>query len=164
MRTTRLRIVAYFLLSTLSAGANAETWTRYANPRFGTVAEYPSDLFRAQRAPDNGDGQSFVARDGAKLVVFGGYNIDNARSADYETFLRKADGDAYATVTYRASGADWLVLSGRRGSSVFYERYLFRDDVIHGLVATYPVSSKSTYDPIVARMARSLTSGEPALR
>jgi hypothetical protein len=58
------------------------------------------------------------------------------------------------------AGTNWLVLSGNRGDSVFYEKYVFAHgkdvDRIHGLVVTYGNGLKSVYDPIVARMARSL--------
>jgi hypothetical protein len=48
------------------------------------------------------------------------------------------------------------VLSGNRGDSVYYERYLFVGDVILGVTITYPRAAKASYDPIVARIARSL--------
>lgn len=162
MRSTHVTILAGLLLAALPAALNAQTWSRYANPRFGTTAEYPAGKLRAERAPDNGDGQSFVGRDGARLAIFGAYNVNNAGPPEYEKFLRDSGGDSYAAVTYRASGADWLVLSGARGSQIFYEKYLFRDHVVHGLVVTYPLSLKASYDPIVARIARSLAAGDNA--
>jgi hypothetical protein len=60
----------------------------------------------------------------------------------------------------RASGSNWLVLSGYRGTSIFYEKYIFakRKDVdeIHGFVMTYGRDAKAVYDPIAARIARTL--------
>jgi hypothetical protein len=139
--------------------AAAETWKLYVNVRFGTAAEYPADLFRPGPPPDNGDGQAFTAADGAELRIFAHYNVDNDTPAQQEAFLRSAGPD-YTDVTYRATGKNSLVLSGYRGDSIFYEKYIFAgrkgDGVIHALTVTYPRDAKAVYDPIVARMARSL--------
>jgi hypothetical protein len=52
------------------------------------------------------------------------------------------------------------VLSGYRGASIFYEKYVFAKrkdvDAIHGFVMTYGRDAKAVYDPIVARIARTL--------
>jgi hypothetical protein len=60
----------------------------------------------------------------------------------------------------RASRSKWLVLSGYRGASIFYEKYIFAKrkdaDLIHALVITYGRDAKVVYDPIVARIARTL--------
>jgi hypothetical protein len=141
--------------------AGAEAWKLYLNARYGTAAEYPADRFRPERPPENGDGQSFMAKDGAKLAIFASLNVDGDTPATYEAFLRGASSD-YDEVTLRASGSNWLVLSGYRGGSIFYERYIFvkRKDVdtIHGFVITYGRDAKAVYDPIAARIARTLHS------
>ena len=153
------RFLAGLLLIASVQEAAATTWKVYANARYGTVAEYPADLFRPGRPPDNGDGQSFTAKDGAQLAIFAGFNIADHTPANYEQFLRGGGSD-YQNVTYRAAGADWLVLSGNRGDSIYYEKYIFAHrqdvDVIHGLVVSYGRGAKVLYDPLVARMARSL--------
>jgi hypothetical protein len=159
MRSKIIRFLAGLLLLAGAREAAAETWRVYANARYGTVAEYPADRFRPGRPPDNGDGQGFTAKDGAELSIFGGLNINNDTPATYEQFLRSSGTD-YQNVTYRASGGNWLVLSGYRDDTIFYEKYLFAKGkdvgVIHGLVVTYPRQAKAVYDPIAARMAKSL--------
>jgi hypothetical protein len=159
MRSKIIRFLAGLLLLAGACEAAAETWKVYANARYGTIAEYPADRFRPGRPPDNGDGQGFTAKDGAQLSIFGSLNINNETPATYEQFLRSGSSD-YQNVTYRASGSNWLVLSGYRDDTIFYEKYLFAKgkdiDVIHGLVVTYPRAAKAVYDPIVARMAQSL--------
>jgi hypothetical protein len=164
MRLLAMAMLAFLAILPRPAGAAAEKWTHYANPRFGTFAEYPSGRFEALPPPENGDGQSFKARDGAALAIFGSNNIDDFTPASYETFLRSGDGGNYAHVTYRASGDDWLVLSGLRGNDVFYEKYLFRGDITHGLVVTYPQTLKAEYNPIAARIAKSLGAGRVEYR
>jgi hypothetical protein len=153
-----IAILAGPLLVAPASEAAAETWKLYVNARYGTAAEYPADRFHPGRPPDNGDGQAFRAADGAELRIYAGWNIDDHTPADYETFLRSGDSD-YTDVTYRATGNNWLVLSGYRGDSIYYEKYLFtkgKNGAIHALTATYPRDAKAVYDPIVARMARSL--------
>jgi len=137
--------------------ARAESWLAYVNPRFGSVIEYP-DRFRALRPPDNGDGQAFEAADGARLTISGSHNINDDTPASYEKFLRESGDGAYADVTYRASGPDWLVLSGRRGGDTYYERILFDQagETIHHLSITYPPAFRNAYGPIIPRLSRSL--------
>lgn len=155
MRSAIAPIAALLLLGLASAVVAAESWKTYANPRFGTFAEYPADRFHPLPPPENGDGQSYSAADGATLAIFGSYNVENWTPAGYEKMIR-ANGSEYADVSYRASGADWLVLSGSRGENIYYERYLFVGDEIHGVVIAYPRAAKASYDPIVARIAQSL--------
>jgi hypothetical protein len=172
MTTMRARIMEFpaaflsaflvgLLLVVSAREGTAETWKLDLNARYGTAAEYPAERFRPERPPENGDGQSFTARDGAKLAIFASLNVDDDTPATYEAFLRSASSD-YSEVTLRASGSNWLVLSGYRGASIFYERYIFvkRKDVdtIHGFVITYGRDAKAVYDPIAARIARTLHS------
>jgi hypothetical protein len=157
MRLLKRAIFACLLTLTSLSCAQAENWTVYGNPRFGVFAEYPADLFQPLPPPENGDGLSFRSRDGASLAIFGSNNIDGASPAAYESSLRSGGGDDYANVTYRASGAGWLVLSGLRGSDIFYEKYLFSRDLVLGMVMTYPQALKAEYDPIAARIAKSLS-------
>ena len=68
-------------------------------------------------------------------------------------------------VTYQAHGDDWFVISGTKGDGIFYERYMLShgkemaEGFVEGFVMSYPAALKQTYDPIVARMAKSFRSG-----
>jgi hypothetical protein len=154
-----MAVLARLLLVSPVPEAAGETWKLYVNARYGTAAEYPADRFHPWRPPDNGDGQSFTADDGAALAIFASLNVDNDTPAAHEAFLRSGSSD-YSDVIYRATGKDWLVLSGHRGDSIFYEKYIFAKGkdigVIHALVVTYRRDTKAIYDPIAARMAKSL--------
>ncbi len=156
MRTIQLAILACLMTLTGPLSAQAEKWATYGNARFGAWADYPAERFVALPPPENGDGQAFKARDGASLTIYGGYNINDETPASYEASLYPGKDDDKTKVTYRAKGTDWLVLSGTRGNDVFYEKYLFREDIIHAMILTYPQSLKTTYDPIAARIAQSL--------
>jgi hypothetical protein len=149
-------------LATLASPAFAqarETWKTYFNDRFGVSIEYPS-RFKPGRPPDNNDGQSFSADDGAELAVWGSFNALEHDVAGLEAFLRE-DMKPDEKITYRAAANNWLVLSGTRGDSVFYTRYILshRNEVENGFRISYPASLAATYDPIVARIAKSLKPG-----
>jgi hypothetical protein len=70
-------LIAALLLFCIAGASAAESWKTYANPRFGTFADYPADRFHPLPPPENGDGQSFGADDGATLAIFGSYNVEN---------------------------------------------------------------------------------------
>jgi len=156
-----LTAAALAWLAAAVSGASAdERWTTYANDRFGTSLSYPADVFDMQPPPENDDGRMLVAADGAKILVFGGYNIDNETIASKRASLKGLD---YALTSYNATGRNWFVVSGHRAiaglDSIFYEKYVISaaSETIHSLIVTYPAKSKARYDPIVDRVAASFT-------
>jgi serine/threonine-protein kinase len=159
MISRRTLLSAAILALPESAAAQQEAWTTYRNARFGTTIEYPA-RFRPGRPPDNNDGLSFVAADGATLSVWGSLNAMEHDIAGLEKFLRE-DLDAGERITYRAAGRNWLVLSGTRGERVFYRRHVLshRNEVVNAFEISYPHSLATSYDPIVARLSKSLRSG-----
>lgn len=138
--------------------AVAEDWTGYVNDRFGTAIDYPADLFEMLPPPDNDDGRSFAVRNGeGGFFVFASYNVFEWTLAELlEDDL--ASGD-YGSVTYRRTGDDWYVLSGHRGDDIFYRKVILAGDVIHFFEATYPRAQRKSFDPVIARMAKSLSPG-----
>jgi hypothetical protein len=154
-------------LTTISCGAVAqpratstpETWKTYFNDRYGTTIDYPT-RFKPGPPPDNNDGQSFTADDGAELAVWGSLNALDHDVAGLEAFLRENPKEG-ETITYRAAGKNWLVLSGTRKDGVFYARYLFshKSEVVNAFRIIYPAALASAYGPIVARLAKSLHAG-----
>jgi len=142
--------------------AAAESWRTYRNARFGTSIEYP-DRFRPGRPPDNGGGLGFTSADGASFSVYGSHNALEHDLPGLESFVR-AERPAGERITYAARGSDWFVLSGTRGDSTFYERYLLshRGRIVNGFVMEYPSRLQTIYGAIVTRMSRSLRAGRGA--
>jgi hypothetical protein len=155
----RLWLLSALLMALPSVAAAQDSWTTYRNTRFGTSIEYPS-RFHAGRPPDNNDGQSFTASDGAQLAVWGSLNALEHDVAGLEAFLRE-DPKEGETITYRAAGKNWLVLSGTRKDRVFYARHLFshKGAVVNAFEISYPAALAASYNPIVARIAKSLRPG-----
>ena len=153
-----LAFAALAWLAVANSGASADQgWTTYVNDRFGTTLSYPTDAFVMQPPPDNDDGRTLLSADGAQILVFGGYNIDNQTLAAKRASLTGPD---YAGVAYRAAGKTWFVVSGHRAAdgvdTIFYEKYIVSAETIHSLIVTYPAALKARYDPIAARVADSL--------
>ncbi|MDH4989205.1 hypothetical protein QEZ47_27610 [Aminobacter anthyllidis] len=125
----------------------------YTNARFGTSVTFPLEIFpdRAE-PPENGDGITFLAADGASLAIYGSNN------ALEQTPKQLADMSSEGLeVTYRKLGKDWVVLSGNDGTDIFYHRLEFgRAGVIHAFLLKYPASAKARYDPLVSAIAESL--------
>ena len=124
-------------------------WQIYVNDRFGTSFAFPADIFAPAAAPENGDGRRFVAED-ATLEVYAWHNIDSETAATLKRRLMGSDG--YTDVTYSPSGRSWLVLSGYRGDNIFYEKYFFRGDTVHGFGIEFPADEKPFYGPIIEQI------------
>ncbi len=88
------------------------------------------------------------------------YNTLDFNVAGYRDFILK-NLEAGAVVTYQARGDDWFVISGTKGADIFYERYMLshKAELTESFGMSYPAALKATYDPIVARMAKSFRPG-----
>lgn len=136
-----------------------EIWLTYQNDRYGTTIDYP-ERFKPQPPPDADDGRQFKSGDGAVFTVSASYNALDFDLAGYQAFiLEHRDADV---VTYQAHGKDWFVISGTRGTDIFYERHLFTHgaQMTEDFVLSYPAALRATYDPIAARMAKSFRPGK----
>ena len=131
-------------------------WQSYVNDRFGTSLIFPADLFTPGEAPTNGDGRRFLASD-ATLEVYAWNNVDGETAGSLKRRLIGSEG--YENVTYSPSGSNWLVLSGYRGDNIFYEKYFFRGEAVHGFGIEFPESAKPRYAPVVERIEDSFRAG-----
>ncbi len=108
--TLLVRGVVLLLLCAVSSGAQEQTEKEYCNARFGFCFSYPAH-FEMDPPPENDDGRVLRDGDGCVVTAWGGYNVLEETLAEAMT-SRSADFD---TVTYRAKGKNWFVLSGYRG-------------------------------------------------
>lgn len=157
----KLAFAAMVIAALLTAGAaRADTWQLYQNDRYGTTIDYP-DIFRMQPPPDADDGRTFKSADGAVFKVAASYNALDFTIASYRDFVIK-NLDRGSRVTYEAHGDNWFVISGTNGGELFYEKHVLSHaaQMTEEFVISYPAAVKQTYDPIVARMAKSLRSGK----
>ncbi len=143
-----------------AAPARADNWLTYHNDRYGTTIDYP-DQFKAEPPPDSNDGRKFTSTDGAQFSVYASYNALDFNLAKFLDFALK-NLDPGQVVTYKTHGDGWFVISGTNGANIFYERHLLSHggQMTEGFSMSYPAASKLTYDPIVARMAKSFRVGK----
>ncbi|MCB6179095.1 hypothetical protein LHP98_13300 [Rhodobacter sp. Har01] len=68
----------------------------------------------------------------------------------------------YDQVSCEAAGNSWYVLSGLNGGDIFYRKVLFDTSAgtIHVFEITYPSDQNGIYDPMVTRMAKSLSGAD----
>ncbi|MEF2071476.1 hypothetical protein [Consotaella aegiceratis] len=151
LKRPALLAVCSALVLISAGGARADDLT-YHNSRFGTSATFPVDAFpQRMPAPTNGDGMAWRSDDGAELYIYARRNAGNETPADVIAG-REAEDD----VTYKASGKSWAVVSGYRNDKIFYERYIFRGDLVHSVAVLYPPDLRSTYDPLVGPVTMTL--------
>ena len=143
----------------VQAGAGDLGWSRYTNARFGASADIPMALFVPERAPDDGDGQSFQSGEDAAIIrVYG--SLYSATADSFFAYARSTIAEAAndgLTVTYKTSGSAFFVYCGLKRDRIVYSKTIFGcKDVAETVEIEYPASSKSLYDPLVARIAGSL--------
>ncbi len=140
-----------------ATAAKADSWLTYQNDRYGTTIDYP-DVFKMQPPPGSDDGRAFKSADGADFTVSASYFALDYTIAKYRDYIVN-NLDAGSTITYETRGKNWFVISGTKTDSIFYEKHLLSHGMNEDFVMSYPASRKEIYDPIVARMAKSLRSG-----
>ncbi len=143
----------------LANSAHADNWLTYHNDRYGTTIDYPNQ-FKAEPPPGSDDGRTFKSADGARFSVYASYNALDFDVAKFQDSTLK-NLDPSEAVTYKAHGDNWFVISGTKGSDIFYERHLLSHggQMTEGFSISYPAAAKQSYDPIVARMAKSFRAG-----
>ena len=122
-------------------------WQTYVDPEFGMSISYPAGIL--PRQTESADGVIFSGED-AILEVSGIEMPDVRTSTDLRRAISTAPG--YENVTYSPRGDRWLVLSGYRGSDIFYEKFFVIDGTIVGFSFQYPEAERRFYDPLVEAM------------
>jgi hypothetical protein len=161
----KLGLIAMVTAILLAAtAAKADDWLTYQNDRYGTTIDYPA-VFKMQPPPDADDGRNFKTGDGADFTVSASYFAATYFAPDltvakYHNYIIK-NLDRGSTIIYERRGKDWFVISGVKGDGIFYEKHLLSHgaQMNEDFVMCYPAALKETYDPIVARMAKSLRPG-----
>ena len=153
-----MRIILLLLL--LCSPAFAAEWTTYSNPRFGASIDVPPGFVNDVPEPENGDGLTFHSADGkAELLVWGNNLVDADFNQDVAARLKSDMEDGW-NISYVAgvNGSGWQVYSGTREHRLLYAKSLSsckETQALHFRIE-YPEAQKTGFDPIVARLAKSL--------
>jgi hypothetical protein len=133
------------------AWAQAGDWEWYRSERFGYSLLYPADLLSPREESQNGQGMEFRSEDGkTKLKVLVVYNEDRVTPEQYRAAIIK-EFPQYGAIEYGPMGQSWFVLSGVRGTSVYYQKIMFAcgGRMINAFALTYPEEQKRGYDAVV---------------
>jgi serine/threonine-protein kinase len=151
-------ILALVLALAVPTAAHAASWRTYANERFGTTADVPSD-WQAGEAPANGDGLRFTSPDGqAWIIVSGALQVSDSVGEAMAILERPNEGEQ---ITYHHRETRLLVVSGLKRDRIFYRKSILscRDTVWNSVAIEYPASRKESFDGLVAEVAKSLRPG-----
>jgi hypothetical protein len=130
--------------------AQRTVYKTYTNARYNYSISYPSNLLVPQGEADNGDGQAFRSRDGsAEMRVYGSQNMGGGLEEAY------AEAQAGKNVTYKTFTRNWFVVSGYNNGKIFYQKTMFKDNVLKTFTIEYDEAQKSTYNAVTTRIARS---------
>jgi hypothetical protein len=151
-------ISAFFACRTGSSAAAAaasddSNWATYANSRFAYSICYPKNLLDPQGESENGDGQAFLAKDGARLLVYGSNNALNESINDVFNRTSSRLAGTSGKVTYKAVKPTWFALSGQHDSTIFYAKTLYAKDLIVSFEFTYDRSQSNVYNPVTAKLS-----------
>ncbi len=88
LRKTIIIFLATLLIASPCEYASADSYALYVNGRFGYSVKYPKFFKRSGRQSYNGDGVRMKGK-GAKLLIWGAYNVIYDDGKGYQKFLRK---------------------------------------------------------------------------
>jgi hypothetical protein len=128
----------------------------YNNARFGYSIEFPSDLLLMQTESDNGDGATFVSKNGsAEMRVWGQFNVLNRSVRDeYTEVLKRAN----TNFTYKRLLKNGFAISGISGYRIYYQKTIYRPGkggVFYTFTIEYPAAERAKFDAAVQRIAKS---------
>ena len=160
-----MRLALALLIAVLGLGpAHAAEWRKYVDPTFGYSITIPEDGFDAELGPGR-NGLTIYERDGrGQIDVYAIRNDDGLTLSEMKAALSTAD--RIERITYSRAGHSWLVVSGyyKRPADegtelIFYAKFMISKDgkSTAAFEASYPLSEKRRFDPVIERMEDSLT-------
>ena len=142
------------LLAAPAALAQDVAWQDYTDSTYGFSAELPMGWF--EEVEDTGNPGITLREIGgeAQLSLYGGPAEGMTRDA---LEARLASGEQIATITYRAGGESWFVLSGHYDITatgeqiIYYTKVLFSPDhdTFSAFEISFPVKDKPRFEALV---------------
>lgn len=159
MRFIRCIAFSFIAFGAAAPAAFAEiSWTSYRNDRFGVTADVPADWTKGEK-PENNDGRVFTSPDGkATLIISGMLNTEDNLAAAFKSYETPNKGE---TITYKQRAGRAITVSGTSDKDIFYGKHLLscHNQIWNSVYLEYPADQKTTYDPIVAHVSKSLRAG-----
>jgi hypothetical protein len=153
-----------FALHFVPSTSVAAEWLHYQDPVFGYSVSIPDDGFEIETDATR-NGLTIYERDGrGQIDVYAVRDEDGLSLIELRAAL--ADAERIRQITYSRSGNSWFVVSGYYNRSseedadlIFYAKFMISADrqSVSAFEASYPISDKRRYDPIIERMEDTLT-------
>jgi eukaryotic-like serine/threonine-protein kinase len=140
-----------------SRGSGTPGYNKYANPRYGFTALWPSS-FRAQPQSEDGEGQAWTSSDGQVLLAaYGTNNFLNYSPEQDEA----ADARRMYVVYVNISG-DIVTVSGyiNNGRTIVYQRDVVGPGSVDTLYWSYPANQKAQWNAAVTMTALTFQPGD----
>lgn len=126
----------------------------------GTTIEYPADLFGPRNQIDQGATWTGIGQGAGATFELTAATVPSVRTID-ALWASILTAPGYENVTYSPRGESWLVVSGYRGTIVFYEKFFLSGGMLHAFSVTFPESSRPVFAPVIERMEDSFRIGDP---
>lgn len=149
-------IVATPPAATGTAAITANRWESYTNTRYGVMIDYPADLFAIQPPPPDNAGRDFIAdKVGARFFV---YSLANALNLSVEELQAEDVLDIGDAAAAKQNGPDWYQVVATKDTNTILRRVLLSEGgtMVHRFEIAYPKAAVAAFEPIVARMIKSL--------
>jgi hypothetical protein len=125
--------------------------------RFQYAICYPADLLVPQGEAPNGDGQRFLAKDGAQLTVFGQHNVLAQTPGELMAATASRLAGASGRTTYQVRKPGWFVVSGYDGPTKFYAKTRYGRQDFKSFELTYDRTLAAIYEPLLGRLGACFT-------
>lgn len=132
-----------------AAQSGANHWGSYVNVRYRYVACYPKAILEPQGEAPDGDGEVFLSANGAKMLVYGSYNIDRISLKTSMAAMRRRLVAHGAMIGQQRFGQDYFTLTGTRDGSTFYEKRLLSGSAFSTLDLTIPAAESARFRPLI---------------
>jgi hypothetical protein len=134
---------------------DADAWTTFSVPQFGTRVAYPASLFTVSEGrTEMGTGQRFRTSDGRAVLSV--YSRANAAGETPMSYLRNNLRRPRSNLDYRRVAPSFFAISEETKDKIYYSRCNFSKTAIHCFDLVYPTREKRTWDAVVTRISRSL--------
>ena len=128
----------------------------YTNGRYGFRVDCP-ESFRADRAPENGDGLTLKSEDGKATLVVWGMNDDGfTLKEEFDRAVKNVQGQ----LGFNKMGGSWFVVTWTDGENLGYTKEFVGAHSQNSFTITFPVDQRSQYDGIVTKIEKSFKPGD----
>jgi hypothetical protein len=133
-------------------------YLQYINGKYGFSIDYPSS-FISHGDSDAGDGLVFTSpTNDATLIATSTYCQENVYSpAKFVADYKQNEKAGRLTISYSRLTKKFAVISGTKGARIFYDKLISDGTSCAKFSFEYERSRKDQYDPMIARIASSLT-------